>query len=900
MDTFAPKDAKAPETDHIPLEHERAHDRRVLLKVPRPDGSEHANWALALSGGGIRSATFCLGVMQGLARGAVPSGWKAAPSKDPERTDLLPKTDGPVQHNNLLRQFDYLSTIGGGGYIGSFFVSLFAHARLNPDQTLDNAQTAEQAFKVLKADTPGSLRDDVRFEATRPGNAPLAWLREHGQFTALSGIGAFISALGLGVRNAFAVQFVLGTMLFSVFLMCALIRVVLMYLPLAQSQSWRTHEYSLLATATMESGAAWWSPIWWLTLPILTLWVVPCLIASLFIHPRKGYEIYGAPRVFGPGLLGMLLAGLVVLSVSMIGNQHLSGHWLPILQACAALGLIAFTTSAWIFVSSHNPSISTQRNSLAHSLSAGLLCLVAVVLVAALDTLAQTLFVDPNKFEQWLKPSATTAAIALVVRALASGFSEQERKGWMAKIPLDFITFVAGVGLLFLVALFWAWLVVLIRWHGAAADPTVLLYGTLEELETIMVLGTAMMLTISVATVSGQFPGFLNLSTLHAVYSSRLTRAYLAASNGHNFAPTAHGQWSSVAAAPGDNMTLEGYYANQLAPMHIISVCLHQNVDSAEQVIRRDRKGKPLAILPFGFSIDGTFYRSSSPDGSSDLSTTVTLGDWVAVSGSPFSNTIDHNSNIGFSPMMGLSNVRLGFWWNSGQGDHSGRSLPRAIRSVFKTQFYLFDELLSRFHGMRRSLHYLSDGGHLENTGLYELIRPDRKVRFVVACDCGSDPKYQFGDLANLIRLARIDFGLEVEIDSAIAADAVLGAYFGIPKEFQTDYKGGAAIGKKCALLLNVFRRDHESGNKVLHTRIVILKPRLIEGASIDLKHYGDTHKGFPQVPATDQSSAAEWESYRKLGFEIADAVFGSNEDEEYRQVLWNYILRCDTAKPDR
>ena len=44
---------------------------------------------LASSGGGIRSATFALGVIQALA------------------------------HHDLLKKFDYLSTVSGGGYIGS-------------------------------------------------------------------------------------------------------------------------------------------------------------------------------------------------------------------------------------------------------------------------------------------------------------------------------------------------------------------------------------------------------------------------------------------------------------------------------------------------------------------------------------------------------------------------------------------------------------------------------------------------------------------------------------------------------------------------------------------------------------------------------------------------------------
>src|SRR5271169_1805841 len=49
--------------------------------------------ALCISGGGIRSATFALGAIQGLAE------------------------------NGLLDRFDYLSTVSGGGYIGSWLTS---------------------------------------------------------------------------------------------------------------------------------------------------------------------------------------------------------------------------------------------------------------------------------------------------------------------------------------------------------------------------------------------------------------------------------------------------------------------------------------------------------------------------------------------------------------------------------------------------------------------------------------------------------------------------------------------------------------------------------------------------------------------------------------------------------
>ena len=56
----------------------------------RPAGRYGSYTALCLSGGGIRSATFSLGILQGLCRA------------------------------RILEQVDYLSTVSGGGYIGGW------------------------------------------------------------------------------------------------------------------------------------------------------------------------------------------------------------------------------------------------------------------------------------------------------------------------------------------------------------------------------------------------------------------------------------------------------------------------------------------------------------------------------------------------------------------------------------------------------------------------------------------------------------------------------------------------------------------------------------------------------------------------------------------------------------
>ena len=66
--------------------------------------------ALCLSGGGIRSASFALGIIQGLA------------------------------DNGLLQKFNYLSTVSGGGYIGSW-LSAWLHHSTNADHVLQQLRS---------------------------------------------------------------------------------------------------------------------------------------------------------------------------------------------------------------------------------------------------------------------------------------------------------------------------------------------------------------------------------------------------------------------------------------------------------------------------------------------------------------------------------------------------------------------------------------------------------------------------------------------------------------------------------------------------------------------------------------------------------------------------------------
>ena len=93
--------------DVFPAELEEINQRRRALHLPAVPSDSAPSTKLALvglslSGGGIRSATFSLGVIQALAK------------------------------HGLLKTVDYLSTVSGGGFIGSCLSSLLNDKEVGP------------------------------------------------------------------------------------------------------------------------------------------------------------------------------------------------------------------------------------------------------------------------------------------------------------------------------------------------------------------------------------------------------------------------------------------------------------------------------------------------------------------------------------------------------------------------------------------------------------------------------------------------------------------------------------------------------------------------------------------------------------------------------------------------
>jgi hypothetical protein len=208
--------------------------------------------------------------------------------------------------------------------------------------------------------------------------------------------------------------------------------------------------------------------------------------------------------------------------------------------------------------------------------------------------------------------------------------------------------------------------------------------------------------------------------------------------------------------------------------------------------------------------------------------------------------------------------------------------------------------MFARFPGTSNSLWYLSDGGHFENMGGYELLR--RRCRLIVIIDAEADADFEFEGLANLVRKARLDFETSIDFLSHTPTDGGLSDYvkpevlhlFGslsqlgrgswkadtqlpLPPsdqrrvKYQLETPAHAGMSLANAALARVTYADKSQG------WFIYIKPTLVGDEPTDVRRYHVERPTFPHESTGDQFfGEAQFESYRRLGEHIAAKLFAS------------------------
>jgi hypothetical protein len=273
-------------------------------------------------------------------------------------------------------------------------------------------------------------------------------------------------------------------------------------------------------------------------------------------------------------------------------------------------------------------------------------------------------------------------------------------------------------------------------------------------------------------------------------------------------------------------------------------------VMSEEKLAWQQRKSESFSMTPFYCGNFHEGYRLSTEYGGPEG---ISLGTAVAISGAAANPNMGYNSSPTIEFLMALFNTRLGAWLgNTNARGHATYRFPGPRQAIIP----LIAELFGLTSAKSRYIN-LSDGGHFDNLGLYEMVL--RRCRYIFISDAGHDPLSTFEDLGNAIRKIRIDFGIPIAFEKKILI---------LPRSEKE-------MGLYCATA-SIYYKEAD-GPDVQDGRLVYIKPALTgrgEPIPYDVYSYAQAVQAFPHESTADQwFSESQFESYRALGLHLIEQI---------------------------
>lgn len=819
-------------------------------------GGRHPS-ALCISGGGIRSATFALGALQGLA------------------------------HTGLLQQFDYLSTVSGGGYIGSWLTA-WIHRAGGLQHVLPRLTGACDTFENSCADCaagPGQIPID-----------PIGHLRDYNNYlTPKLGLGSADtwSLIAIVLRNLLLNWLVFIPLLMLVVIAPRVIVALLQIYPpewaylailsvaaalfvLAGYQQLQDLPSLGRVNATQSqvlvkclgplflSGLLAMIGLWWgipIYLPPPTFWasvgymlaLTSLCLAVYFLRRFLRKDVRSGPEwQFLLFMLAMLIAGMASgASIYLLGRDLLTaairdGNPLHYVAFGPPLIMVTFLIGNILLVGFGSRTLKSEdlewlaRASgfkLSTSLTWMVLCgltLVAPHYVFAFGVWAKSALGSigglSGLITAWAGNSARTRATGGEKQSNAQSSRAMELATRLA-LPLFVVSLTVGLSIL---------LDVIVDRLNLSPFP----YWDHTRLLNSTPFLPLLALTAALAAFCAVMGWFVDINgfSLHGMYRFRLIRAYLAASNPDPSNELFTGFNSS------DDLRMHELRGQR--PIHVVNTAL--NLASGTRLDWQQRKAASFTISPYHTGSDGLGYRDSAR-----YCGGIRLGTAMTISGAAASPNMGYHTSALVAFTMMLFNARLGAWLGNPGAPGAGTWSMKGPRFAVSP---MLSEALSRTNETGPYV-YLSDGGHFENLALYEMVR--RRCSPIVVLDSGCDPKYTYEDLGNALRKIRIDLKIPIEFP-----DAQLGPLLD--------------KGRRCA----VAQIRYSCVDSGAHDGILIyVKPMVRHTESPDVLSYAASSPAFPHETTNDQwFTEAQTESYRALGLqsirEIADGFPGGSLDD--------------------
>ena len=839
---------------------------------------------LAFSGGGIRSATFNLGFLQGLA------------------------------NRRALHAFDYLSTVSGGGYVGGWLSALLR--RRNHGKPVGEAEVlllAQSELATPPASGPRAAAEPLR----APEHAAVRFVRRYADYlTPRIGLsGDTLALVSLMLRNVVVIQLLLVSLLVTAFSL-------LLWLA---SEAWVSSRSAFVSPpqalrGSMEMlGLEYAAPGHGLMLPALLLLLVSLAMAVYALSFRRGpasgdgpaatrfaqaqRPIKGSPNaviaacVLFPALVSGELAAIALETAADGGKPIPAGPWIAlpaafylgvwwtslgnwrawpgVLGGAATLGL-----ALWLGVE----PLSKLLKDAPYGHAVAFAPLVALNLYSFVITvhlaLAGTSILEQER-EWWARIGGQTLFLTLgwtlafgfllylpplldySLHAAVAGGTLWGAMSWVgarlakgadtggkgASAWKDLLARLAPwvfvVGVLGLVA--WAYVSLLAAPDYSSAPSLGTRFGAYWLALSRLNGGLLLQVAGAAGVLATMFLwGIdLNIFSAHSFYRNRLMRSFLGASHAER-SPNPFTGFD-----PDDDLPLAALAEQRPIPLINANV----NLTGGDELAWQTRRGASFVFSPAysGFSAQTTKdrliggYRETRSYGGG-----LSLATAMAVSGAAASPNMGFHTSPPVAALLTIFNMRLARWCPNPAQPQWRKAAPNWGASRLLT------ELLGEANA-RNAWINLSDGGHFDNLGLYELVR--RRASLILVTDAGADEHYRFEDLAMVRRKLWTDFGVELEMqEAALAAIRPKAAGAANPDDPRFS---------DCHWAFGSIRYPDQR-----HACLVYVKSSLTRDIPLDVRQYKDTHPTFPHESTADQwFDEDQFEAYRHLGQYVAERL---------------------------
>ncbi len=726
--------------------------RRKDGNVPKKDEDEkyypkveHGLFGLAISGGGIRSATYALGVLQRMARAGI------------------------------IKFVDVLSTASGGGYIGACWSSLTADA----PEFGSNETNFPFQFIDKEGDKDNRQVFDRESDAVRHLRAHGYWLAPHlGIFDVWTWT-AFFHYIVTTIANLLVpIPWVLGIMMLTL---------------LIPTEFWNRQE-----PMTSPIGFYLWllPAIFFLIFLILT-WsqprlyqvdeetspsgerarkqTVPLAIKANLKGALRPSEKYGLSSVQQIALIIAIffsLADLFILAVS--GMYHLFG-----------------VTGTWV---------ATVGGS-----------------GAAFITAAGTIF----KF---------------FTKEVQGGVAKNGTEGF-GKKALGFAA--SAIGYVALAILLVVLYVALFK------------YVSPENNRTLYMIITTVAIALALLMMVIPADWFLNKFSLQSLYRRGMRTAYILKKK-HPDNP------ADNEVVPREKDILLKELKDKIRckdksrlvpdmPYHLIVTAVNSGGDKELKKLGRKSDSFIFSNLYSGSRLTG--YASTLgkyPD--------MRLSDAMAISGAALSPNMGQYTTTSNSILLSLFNVRIGSWVQNPKREKAGWLRRGPLINYWRKE--LFGAASTDDYYV-----YVSDGGHFDNSAIYELLK--RRCKYILAVDAGKG----FGNLAAVARLARIDFGVQMDVDTE-----------------RINLNPETGYSEKPYIVAKLKYPPLYGDDKPYEGVLIWMSTTITKKDKPDVLDYREMDPSFPFNPTGDQFfDQIQFEAYRELGHSAAKTVI---DDAKLKKIV--------------